>query len=358
MLNQTRERQVFITRVRKGTSDNKRRVSLGMMGLAVFSLSLSAFVTSTAAWFNVSRFLEVQNLSVSLVEHSIEIGMRDSDGNIVWGDNVTNDEQAYLDPVSSMFQDNSNYSNTSFPTLSSQYNYESGHEVTSIATSGFVSLECYLRCAVPTFVYLDTQTSVTANSYLNSIKSMQLGVSESELNKVQDALRVAFYSEDGYYVYEPNVSSPSHTKLGGLLDVAFFDGYYDYDRTTKQELLYGEYNSDATLFYDEAVDTDTPHPETNDLGLGFKGSTKAGVKHLDIAKSESLGNLRIKEETTYTLADLGLGNQEICYLEPGIIKRLIVTFYLEGWDKDCVSTLRESAFDAHIAFRGYQMPRD
>lgn len=338
--------------------DNKTRVSFGMMGLAVFSLSLSAFVTSTTAWFNVSRFLEVQNLSVELVEDSIEIGMKNYDGNINWGYSVSNSEQTYLDPVSSMFQDNSHYSEDGFPTYSSQYNYESGHEVTPVATSGVAYLECYLRCSVPTFVYLDEETSVAANSYLNNIRAAQIGSTQEALDNVEKALRVSFYSEDGYYVYEPNVSSPSHTKLGGLLDVAFFDGYYDYDRTTNKELLYGEYNSNATLIYDDPVDVDTPHPETDGLGLGFKGATKAGVSHLDIAESERRGNLQIKEEKTYTLYDLGMKEQEICYLEPGKIKRLIVTFYLEGWDKDCVSELREAAFDAHISFRGYQMPRD
>jgi len=328
-----------------------------MMGLALFSLSLSAFVTSTAAWFNVSRFLEIQNLSIQLVEDSIQIGMKDAEGKIDWGYSVTNSEQAYLDPVSSMFQDNSVYAEDGFPTLSSQYNYESGNGVTAIATSGYVSLECYLKSGVPTYVYLDEATGVSANGYLNNIKSMQLGVNAESLNNVEKAIRVNFYSEDGTYTYEPNVTSPSRTKLGGLLDVAFYDGYYDYDRDTLKELMYGEYNSDAVLQYDDAVDVDTPHPETDNLGLGFKGSTKAGVKHLDLEKSERVGNLHIKEEETYTLEQLGMRKQEICYLEPGKIKRLIVTFYLEGWDQDCISELREAAFDANIAFRGYQMPR-
>ena len=37
------------------------------------------------------------------------------------------------------------------------------------------------------------------------------------------AIRVSFYSEDGYIIYEPNVESSSKTKLGGLLDVSFYD---------------------------------------------------------------------------------------------------------------------------------------
>lgn len=330
-----------------------------MMGLALFSLSLSAFVTSTIAWFDVSDFLTVGNLSIEFDDQNIELGTKNAAGDILWSETITNSEQAYLDPVSTMFQDHKTYGEDLFPLYSSQYNYDSGHEVTEVATSGFVQMECFLRCGAPTFVYLDKdETQVTANTALNDIKAYQLGVSSESLNNVENAVRVGFYSEDGDYIYEPNVKESSHTKMGGLLDVAFFDGYYDYDRTTKKEILYGEYNTDATLFYDAAVDTDTPHPETDNLGPGYKGATQAGVQHLDLAKSEAEGNLHIREEETYTLEELSLGGQEICYLEPGKTKRLIVTFYIEGWDKDCVSEIREAAFDAHIAFRGYQMPRD
>jgi hypothetical protein len=54
----------------------------------------------------------------------------------------------------------------------------------------------------------------------------------------------------GYKIYEPNAEVGSTTLLGGRLDITPRDGYFDYG-SDKKELLYGEYNSDATLYYGE-----------------------------------------------------------------------------------------------------------
>ena len=113
----------MFTRVRSMRKIGVRQKSLLWAGLALFSLTLSAFVTSTIAWFNVSDFLTVGNIKVSCTNHDIRIGTRNSLGSIEFeaDDMVSNDEQTYLTPVSSMFQDNSVYLNDRFPTLSSEY---------------------------------------------------------------------------------------------------------------------------------------------------------------------------------------------------------------------------------------------
>lgn len=352
----------FITRTRRtGKKLLGRQASFLWMGLALFSLTLSAFVTSTVAWFAVSDYLRVENIEISFEGQDIQIGQQTESGAINWGSEVSSDEQIYLTPVSSMFQDNraSNYATKAFPTYANQYPQSSGNcGDTGIATKGFHQMEVFLRCEVGTYVYLDKTTSIKANETMNRIIADQTGKSLEELNNIEKAMRVNFYSQDASIIYEPNVTESSHTKLGGLLDVQLWDGYYDYNSSSMEELLYGEYNNNnAVLYYDEPSETDTLHPETDSLKDGFKGKTRAGVKHLDLEKSKTQGGLEIKEEETYTLDDLAVGGQEIMYLYPGVTTRLVVTFYLEGWDLDCSSELIDAAFSAELNFIGLQKPK-
>jgi len=330
-----------------------RQRSLLWAGLALFSLTLSAFVTSTIAWFSVSDFLTVGNIKVAVTDHDIRIGTRNSLGAVEFesDDIVSNDEQAFLSPVSSMFQDNSRYLESLFPTLSNEYPSIHGYRETGKATSGFYQEEIFLTSDVGTYVYLDESTYVVANRHLNEIAATQTGLSADELNKVEDAIRVSFYSEDGYVIYEPNVEESSKTPLAGLLDVSFYDGYIDYN-SSNEEVLYGEYNEDATLKYDDAVDHDVSHHEYESSKPGVGGKTLAGVKHLNLEKSVNEGNLKIKNEETYALKDLLLKGKYVTYIAPKEVKRLVLTIYLEGWDKECSNDLINAAFSAHIAFMG------
>jgi hypothetical protein len=182
-------------------------------------------------------------------------------------------------------------------------------------------------------------------------RRFQTGLFVDELNKVEEAIRVSFYCEEGYYIYEPNVTTSSKTKLGGLLDVNVYDNYIDYN-SSNEEVLYGDYNEDATLFYEDAVDHDVIHHEYDHAKPGVGGKTKAGIKHLDLERSVNEGNLRIKEEETYALSDLLYQNQYLAYIAPNEVKRIVLTIYLEGWDKECSNDLINSAFNASISFMG------
>ena len=343
----------MFTRVRRVKKIGVRQQSLLWAALALFSLTLSAFVTSTIAWFSVSDFLTVGNIHVEATNHDIRIGERNELGMIEFasGDSISNDGEFYLTPVSSMFQDNSVYLNDRFPTLSSEYPSARGYRQTGEATSGFYQQEIFLTSDVGTYVYLDSTTSVKANTSRNEVTAVQTGTSVEALNSVEDAIRVSFYSEDGYVIYEPNVEKGSKTKLGGLLDVSFYDGYIDYN-SSFEEVLYGEYNEDANLIYDDAVDHDVEHHEYESAKPGVGGKTKAGIRHLNLDKSVSEGNLHIKEEETYALSELLHTKKWVTYIAPNEIKRLVITIYLEGWDKECSNDLINAAFNAHIAFMG------
>ena len=104
--------------------------------------------------------------------------------------------------------------------------------------------------------------------------------------------------------------------------------------------------------YDDAVDHDVEHHEYDNAKPGVGGKTLAGVKHLNLEKSVNEGNLKIKEEETYALKDLLHKGKYVTYIAPNEMKRLVVTIYLEGWDKECSNDLINSAFSAHIAFMG------
>ena len=80
---------------------------------------------------------------------------------------------------------------------------------------------------------------------------------------------------------------------------------------------------------------------------------KAAVEKLaKIADIDAEEYFRIKEEETYALSDLLYQNQYLAYIAPNEVKRIVLTIYLEGWDKECSNDLINSAFNASISFMG------
>jgi hypothetical protein len=147
--------------------------------------------------------------------------------------------------------------------------------------------------------------------------------------------------------------------LGGRLDITPFDGVFDFDSTTKKEILYGEYNHDATLVYDEEARSSS-YGDGHDC---FHALSDKDAIPLDIAKSESEGGLVIKKEETYTLTDLEhdetttkIGHP-LAYCPIGVPTRVILTVYVEGWDYDAIEKASYGAFDLTLSFSAFNMPK-
>lgn len=326
------------------------------LGMALFGLTLSAFVTSTVAWFSVSDYLQIKNIAIISAQDEVSItvlGHEDEmDGNY-----FASSEQVSLCPVSSMFTDYASlpYEEGALPTFTDGYQGVSYDAVPPTASDGYYQIELEFSNTQDTQIYLNADTLARANDDLNRRMAVRHDLSEAELNKIANALRISFYSEQGYFIYEPNVSTGSKTPLGGRLDMNLTDGYYDFavEDDGYYEVVYGEIDREGSTFvYKDAVG-DYASREKNLTSDGFNALTAPGVHALD----EESSTLAIKEEETYALSELTIGGgHPLLFIPANKTKRMVMSVYLEGWDRDCVSELVSSAFELLVSFDAYYAP--
>jgi len=344
-------------RVKKtAKSHNQTRIRLLLLGMALFSLTLSAFVTSTVAWFSVSDYLQIKN--IELINNQDEVSFKVLNHEEETIDNhFASSSQVMMTPVSSMFTDYASlpYMEGDLPTFKQGYDGISYEEMPATASDGYYQLELEFTNTQDTQIYLGGETRALANRDLNRKMAARYGLKEEELNKIPNAIRVSFYSEEGYKIYEPNVSTGSKTLLGGRLDVSECDGYYDFTTNEGEsyEVVYGEIDNDASSFVYKEVEGDYSSRDVHLVSDGFNALTAPGVHALDEEKS----NLVIREEQTYSLSELSVGSgRPLLYIPANATKRMVVSIYLEGWDRDCVNSLVYSTFELLITFDAYYAP--
>jgi hypothetical protein len=343
-----------------------RNFRLFLVGVSLFSLTIGVFTASTVAWFDISN---------NLVVNSLTIGTEDKSGVKI---SFSEDGSLYSNVTPSIFEENTGITNK-MPLVpvtgthqSDWLNEDTVFEETvpvlhvgplsdDVAGAGYYQFPMYFVLPDSGYVYLDKTTTIKANSDENEKTSRKLGIAESVLNQIEGCTRVSFYSDDcGYKIYEPNVDDSSKTYLGGRLDFAPFDGYYDFDSMTQSEKLYGEYTVDSDLYYGVASSKDTGY--SGELTC-FNSGTKAGIRPLDIQRSIEKGGLKIKQEQTYSWRDLepptgvaDVGNP-ITYCRIGDPKKVIVTIYCEGWDLDTVGSIIQSSLNMKLVFTAKYMPK-
>jgi hypothetical protein len=338
--------------------------------LALFSLTVSILVTSSLAWFKVADTLIASNISIDFVhDEDFSIGLKKEGKTDYYKALDSATLQSYFsdfDPkkgladVSSMYQSQWLNEKTVFadakPVLRTGYSGSSGNTMTSAVNSGFLQFEFFIHSDRDMFVFLSETTTLLADTAADEKVAAALGVSPASLNKIQDCLRVSFYTDNGFFIYEPNVTTSSNTALAGRLNTSPRNSpYYDVDKDNK-EVLFGDYNYDdpnLALVYDEASRAAVP---SSDQLTGFvSGTNPAAQGGLDIAKSISEGNLSITHEKTYTLSELSNLDDTahpLTYITGGVDQRMIVTVYIEGWDTDVVDSVGAGIFDLNLAFKG------
>lgn len=376
------------------------------LGVALFSLMVGTGVTATYAWFEVSNQLQASNLALNFDTHDdLVLGLKNKKseaGEIVNSASFTNaslknigyDPSPELDPVSSMFSKNwlgdGVYSSSKTPELRMAYAEKGSTTESAKAEGGFLQFEFYLQSTNDCYVFLDSSTYVkanesknqgAANAYNSKKAASAPSITAEELDKIEDTVRISFYTDTGFYIYEPNVATSSVTKFYGPLNVSGADDYYDY--VGEKETFYGEY-SGGELVYDSPYAKDTQ--DFGDISSSFHAIHKEGVKGVNEDKSASNGVSFVKE-TTYTLDELTLpegaasisvvdgkyyalgkevhplttirntqsGSSSISTSEK---KRVVVSIYVEGWDLDMTDVVGSGCFNLNLAFTGLNQPID
>jgi hypothetical protein len=337
------------------------------MGVALLCLTLSAFVTTTLAWFDISDNLIVNNLSIGFDDNDyFKIGLKKEDSIDYFQDLDSSTLESYssyrhddpLGTVTSAFQEEwlSNIQNPE----SVEPLFLAGPTSKALAQTGFYQFDFYFLSSHDAYIYLDGTTALSASKDENNKTAAKKGLNSEELNHIEHCARVSFYNaEMGYKIYEPNAEVGSTTLLGGRLDIAPRDGYFDYGADQK-ELLYGDYNQDATLYYGDAGAV----KQLTGNESCFNALTANGVSALDFDKSEKEGGLQIKKEETYPLSDLthdpsasALGHP-LAYAPMGVPIRVVVSVYVEGWDLDTIESVAAASFDLNLVFSAYLRSRE
>lgn len=357
-----------------------------LLMLAALSCTAATLATSTYAWFLLSDNLIASNIRIDMESTTFKIGMRKSSAEKTTYDLDLSDaflgeyspsyaaNKAHLSPVSGMYESlwnkgtysvlgDASYDANLTPSFRDAYIAGSNTTSSQIAASqDYLQLEFYFLSNEDTYVFLDSTTSLTANTTVNAAVASAYGLTASDLNKVADCMRVSFYSSLGYTVYEPNVTTSSATPFGGRLNVDAQDDYFDtYTKSNqKYEQLYGEYNADAVLQYDESARVST----LSGTASCFNALSDPQAQCLNLAKSTSVGGLKIATEKSYTLSalegpDNGTGSHwkeglhPIAYCPAYEETRVVVSLYAEGWDRDAVDSINKSVYDLKLAFAGF-----
>ena len=351
---------------------NQRRIIIGAMigAIAISALSISL----SLAWYSSSDRLRVSSFDIDM-SGDVELLMSTSKELETFKEELTKDdlvEQEFLfSPVSSMYRntwydqkgDTPLFYDSSSPALDGVIPQEE-------ATSGFFQKRIYLlSTVVDYYATLDVKNCLfTSNSDANSIRAQGLHtqfpeVSEDEitekLNSLQECLRMSILvnTEETYqyYVIDPYKTAGKEVLFGGTLDNDG-DGYYDYyvdEDGHKKEVIYGDIEDRSKIAYNDPVDplgeVELINSKGHFFGNSFEAQNRIDTYTFDKAHSNGL---KIATEDAYTLEELDGDNTELlipCYRE--VPTEIVVSIYLEGWDKACINQTMGACFDAQIGFK-------
>jgi hypothetical protein len=348
-----------------------------LVATLTFLVSLGSLVVGSVAWFASSSYLEISRFKITMGENEqIDIGLKvpaanpslGEPGSIVYYNSVDDEtlkNHYYYNPwetfraVTSMYQslwldETTDLSDPNlYPVLRKQYTSSLVTKETEPTTGNFYQFEFFIKASVRIDLYLDPASYVVANRTKNNETAISHHLNAASLNKVEDAMRVSFLSSERFLIWEPNVDVASTTEFGGRLDVLMYDRAYDYDPITNKEIMFGEYNSDDYLIYDESarVSSVTKHS-------AFEALTAPGIEPLSIPLSKQNGLVIAKEQsvTTSFMTDFSNPDAALLRLYPNEPQRLVVSIYAEGWDHDTTNDINLSSFLLNLVFGGRYAP--
>ena len=350
-------------------SMNKKRILAA--SIALISLTTIASITSTLAWYTGAGYLSISNFNIKLKDEKLSI----SNDNETFVDFLDDSQLNQVDKfrsVSSMFASSWLENKETKPVFRGGYGTASKSVVDSVsdtsATSvGYFCQDLYIKCTDDATLTLDTElTSFKAAEEENTEIVEQLrekypGLSDEDilfnLNNVIKSLRLSILvlndtgsdslDEYAYFIIDP--FKDKTTYYGGVLDNDL-DGYFDYYKD--KQVIYGELSSsiegksvEDCLIYDDALTSDTSYTGDNTC---FNSGMKKGTKPVNIEKSIENG-LSIAEEQSIALEEA----EE--YVEIPVkaetSKRIVLSFYQEGWDKENTNFVMYSHFYVNVMFK-------
>ena len=368
---------------------------------AIFSFSLAAvcLIGSTYAWFSIASEAQVDDMSMTLGSMGdIYLGLKvpnqtvadkyhldvgdiyyPADGNITQSLLVEFGQLSLDTELISMtscydnvwLEDSSIPDDEKFPIFNQLPTKADIHGKNTIDTKFrnklYYQFELYVKSSKDMFIYVDSSTSILPDENLNrQVARNSSDVTVDELNKTVEALRVSYYTDDNYFIYEPYPDYDNGERVKeayfGKLDAVPHDGYYDID-LDYNEILFGAYENEDKIVYGESGrDKNYRQYVGNEMMLA-ESHDKASC--IDIEKSLENGVVG-KFENAYTLEEIsgkhadvdeefalfyltGMENTEVDQIDE---KRLVVSIWVEGWDENSAVYSNSSNFLINLAFGG------
>lgn len=365
---------------------NKKKIiiSASILTTAIVALSVSL----TLAWYGASDRLNVENLELTMsTKANLKISTSDDLDTFVTD---LSEEQLHtlpddflFAPVSSMNQklwmdqqpDKPSFYDCSFKQIKSN-----GEPYAEVAEYGYFQKDIYLLTSMRNqFATLDFDSTDNDGNYTGSIfesgdnseraaklykQNPEWNLSKEEIetsldnliNCVRISLLVKQENFYRYYVVDPMKKQSEVVYLGGRLDNdgnGYYDTYKDAKTGETKEVIYGEVNNRDLLVYNDPIDTpsgEVDNANTQYFNNSFKGVSRANVYTYN--QEASLANDAIMKENSYSPDDINDVNSDLLIpLEANVPTKIVLSFYLEGWDFDCINATMGANFKSKISFK-------
>ena len=372
----------------KKKTRKSRRVLVKLSFAVLIISSATSIGVSTYAYAASASLLTFSNIGVqTIVPASINIGLKNQNtGDISYYDQLTNesftdnglDEPNFvgLYPVSSTYKENwlIKDENDTYNSVTPKFvrEYVSGQDSQNpgyALSSRYYQVDMYFKeeatQSLSTNFYLSNLTKMVADTEKNEAAAAKDATLDADdLNKIIDSLRVSILTPDDYFIIDFN--KKEDVIQAGPLNLSDSDEYYDYTFGTSneeegepdKELLYGEYTNSDKVVWDDPLESDSSLADPDKPTSAFNAKVKAGVRPVNIEESIENG-VELKVEDSIALEDIVFDenksdeeNIRLFSLDPGESKRIVITYYIEGWDLDNINDVQYASFLSNLAFTG------
>lgn len=366
-----------------------RKPRLILLGLIATTTSLIASIGMSVAWYANGAYLRTSDVNVSLTSDP-QLGLSTTYSSSIKdyhfgefpyeelpkmksgfseqyesGEEVEVTENGFV-PVSSMFSDDwvgktDSNGNLLDPEFCRDYKratiYETdSYRKTKKAISGFFMVPLYLFSDHDMYVTIDSSDSIFAPNLKANEEAADLLATKKKdktkeeyltaLNKIVNSLRVSIYDceSESYWIIDPTKGETT-TYLCGTLDLDAskeFDYYYDEEHDDYREYFFGEYDDSSEIVYK----TNSDYVEINEYNA-FNAHHAGGVKAVDM--DYYIQNGLAKAEESYTQDQIS--KMDLIALKNHVPHKIVMSIYIEGWDRDNTAVSALGAFFASVQFK-------
>lgn len=349
------------------------RIKVATFGLICASVLLIASITTTTAWFIGSSYLQISSFDITIGSKQIEISP-DDENYYLEIDKEQLNKVDYFVPCTSAFSDEWIEQKSRTPEFKTLYDGISSNIMTkstdaALAETGFFSQDLSIRADADCYALIDPETSfVRADVEKNitvvpSLTGRYPQYTEDEildnLNAIEKSMRFSILvlgnlddpndNTYEYYIFNPFKESDDPeipdeiTEYGGLLDLNS-DMYYDFYESTNKEVVYGQVNDSSLIVYDDPTYID--EPLSGEMTC-FNAKHAGSVSNFNYEASKEKGFEFIKEPA-YGLKEAE--SKVYIPLKKNKARRIVVSIYIEGWDRDNTNFTMYAGFEMSINF--------